>query len=64
MGPDNKSVIDKPFPTTKFKRNCFKGPTFKMFHEYVCNDRGEGGSHGRAFSLFIKLALVAEKGGL
>ena len=34
-----------------------------MFHKYVCNDRGKGGSHGRAFSLFITLALVAKKGG-
>ena len=63
MGSDDKSVINKPLPTTRFKRSCFKGPTFKMFHEYVFNDRGEGGSHGCAFSLFIKLALVAKKSG-
>ena len=63
MWPYDKSVIYKPIPTTRFKRRCFKVPTFIMFHEYVCNDRGKGGSHGRDFSLFIKLALVAEKGG-
>ena len=29
MGLDDKSVTNKPLPTARFKRSCFKDPTFK-----------------------------------
>ena len=39
-----------------------KGFVFKMFHENICNDRREEGSHGSTFSLFIKFNLVIKEG--
>ena len=33
-----------------------------MFHENICNDRGEEGTHGSTFSLFTKLTLVIKEG--
>ena len=38
MGPNDKSVIGKPLSTTRLKRSCFKGPIFKMFHEFFNNN--------------------------
>lgn len=35
MGPNNKMVIDKDLTIVRFKKGCFKSPTFKIFHEYV-----------------------------
>ena len=33
-----------------------------MFHENICNDRREEGTHGSTFSLFTKLTLVIKEG--
>ena len=64
MGPDDKGVINEPFPTSRLERSCFKGFSLKMFHEDVCKNRREGRTHSSAFSLFIKFPLLTKEGRL
>ena len=42
MGPDNTSVINKPFPKLRMKKGGGKGRRFKIFHENISHNGGWG----------------------
>ena len=42
MGPNKKGVINELLPTFRFKVGGFNGIGFKVFHENVSDNMGEG----------------------
>ena len=59
---DNKCVINKPEPKGRGIGKGIKGFDFKLFHENVCYEGADGGSHSCTLYLFIILTLEEEVG--
>ena len=45
MGPDDKNIVDVPAPHLRFPGGGLQGICLKVFHEDVCQNRGQGRSH-------------------
>ena len=59
---DNKGVINKPKPQGMGWGEGLEGFNFKLFHEDVCYEKADGGSHSCNLDLFIILTLEEEVG--
>ena len=59
---DNKDAINKPKPQGRGVGGGLEGFNFKLFHEDVCYERADGGSHSCTLDLFIILTLEEEVG--
>ena len=57
--PDDKSVIHIASPN-----GLLDGLLFKLFHEQICNDGGQRGTHCCTIGLLVELALALEIGGV
>ena len=52
--PDNKNVIDVPAPHLRFAGGGLQGTCLEVFHEDVCQNRGQGRTRCSSFHLLIE----------
>jgi hypothetical protein len=62
MWPDDECVIYVAKPAEELIGHRLQSHFFKIFHEIVCNDRGEWQTHRHTIGLLVELAIEAEKG--
>jgi hypothetical protein len=62
MWPDDGCVIYVAKPAEGLIGRRLQSHFFKIFHEIVCNDRGERRTHRHTVGLLVELAIEAEKG--
>ena len=54
MGPDNKNIVDIPVPHLRFPGGGLQGTCLEVFHEDVCQNRGQRRTHCCSFHLLIE----------
>ena len=59
---DDKGVIYKPEPKGRGVGKGIEGLDFKLFHEDVCYEGADGGSHSCTLYLLVILTLEEEVG--
>ena len=59
---DDKCIVHKPEPQRRGVGKGLEGFSFKLFHEDVCYEGADGGSHSCTLYLFIILTLEEEVG--
>jgi hypothetical protein len=60
--PDDECVIHVAKPAEGLIGRRLQSHFFKIFHEIVCNDRGERRTHRHTIGLLVELAIEAKKG--